>query len=1107
MSGIIDTLTTQQQLELIYIGYFNRAADDGGFNFWEGQNVKAQATVAAGGFGQSAAVALSNIANSFAPQPEAEAIYPFLTPPINLSNESGVSNLVINVYANLFDRTVAATDGGVLYWVGKITSGAVAIGDAILAIANGATGADAIELQNKIEVALDFTTRTAAAGLGTTAPLSAAFVAEATTVLNGVDNVALGDASVTAAEAVTTAYINNQQTFTLTVGTDSAITGQPFDGTGAVVPASNVLINGPLAVLGSGVVPTLTAGDTIELAGSNNSLNAFFNAATTVVALTVEGVQTFSFTQTVGGTVTLLGVGGPNGFFGPSTVGGANGLQTINVQNGVAGTLQIGTTGGGGIKSLLTGTAAAPAINVEDNASGTSVVVFESASLFAGTPTLFVATNNAATPGGGTLFNVGGDNGTAGYTHWVVQDQDSTTDVIFLGQQGSNAATSLTVTGANGAASGATLMLEATGGGGQWAGLTKLDGSLVSGELTVTGNEIGAAGLLDNNNAITSISGGPGGSFFDLTSLGTATADAVKVNGGSGLGEVAFTNAVMIQGLLGAPIALTNIDIVDDASGAPGGTINMANFPLVLGGLAGTAELQFVSGSGGTSGFALGGNLVISNGPTDFGVQFNEMGFGASVNSVSITAGLANINGGNDIAKIGMSDVGSPTIFTVNNYTVTDLLLPTNGSTVFGSSADVLFSDTPAAGATGAAVNISDNGSGTPDALLLGNVDNSLLDVAKVGVATVDIDATTTPITITDNGHGLFVIGGTNVTNLNAQSTSELIMDAPATGGGVNSGFEFAGATAGSAGVAGTPFFENPILNYGITVNGATGGADLLQGVSGPLTAGLVNAAFIGGVGSSSITGSNVGGDNIFPEGGNTTVTLGAGHGTSDTVWFGFYDLGAFLGGGPNTIVDQAITDIHNGGEIGVNAYLGILSNVTTINNFNIGAGGDVIKFGPNDWVGTSLFVALASGGGDYGLWNAGILGAVVPGASALKLVTAPDTPITTAVSITLDGITTYTGATQLQSQLVLAGVGDLDFGGGVSPLDGHNIIHELVAYQVKGTNNINIADVELINTTANPQSGDTANSNLVVSVHDLVHLVGVGLLGNLNTDNFAFHA
>ena len=1074
----------------LYLGYYDRAPDNTGLQFW------LSAYNAAILAGANPTTELITLANAFANSSESTAIYPYLTNP----NPANAASFVTQVYANVLNR--APDTAGLNFWVNQLTTGQTTTGAFIVTVeasVNMQTGtADAITLAAKITVAEDYVARIAAAGV----PFSQASAAATMGPVSGLGNSPVTAAEVTAAEAITTAYISPGGTFSLTIGTDSAITGQAFDGTGAVVPASNVIIDGPLAGV-SGTQNTLSIGDAIELAGTNNSLNAFFAGSTTVNALTVEGVQTFSYTQATGGsTVQLLGAGGPTAFFGPATPGGTNGLQTINVQNGVAGTLQIGTTGAG-IKSLLTGTAAAPAINVENNASGNSVVVFESAALFTGTPTLFIATNNAASLGGGATFNVGSD-GSGGYTHWVVQDQDSTTDTIKLGQQDQNAATSLTVTGTNGGASGASVTLAATGNAGEWAGLTTIDGSQVSGTFSVTGNESGALGLLDNNNALTSITGGSGGSLFDLTSLGTATADAVKVNGGAGLGEVAFTNAVMTQGLLGTPIALTNIDIVDDASGAPGGTINMANFPVVpvvLGGPTGQLDLQFVSASGATSGFALGGNLVITNGPTDFGVQFNEMGFGASANSVSITAGVANINGGNDIAKIGMSDVGSPTAFSVSNYTVTDLLLPTNGSTVFGS-AGVLFIDTPAASATGAAVNISDNGSGTPDALGLGNVNS--LDVAKVGVATVEINALT-PTTITDNGHGLFVIGGTNVTNLNAQSTSELIMDVPATGGGVNSGFVSAGATAGSAGVPGTPFFENPILNYGITVNGATGGADLLQGVSGPLTAGLVNAAYIGGVGSSSITGSNVGGDFIFPEGGNTTVTFGAGHGTSDTVAFGFYGLGL------NTIVDQAITDIHNGGEIGVNAYLGALSNVTTINNFKIGATGDVIIIGPNDWVGTSGFVALASGGGDYGLWNAGITGPVVPGASALKLVTAPATPITTAVSITLDGISTYTGAAQLQSQLVFktvggVSIGDLDFGGGVRFLDSHNIIHELVAYQ-SGPNNINIADVELLNTTSAAQSGDTANSNLVVSVHDLVHLVGVGLLANLNAANFAFHA
>jgi hypothetical protein len=80
-NGLLSALSLDQQMELIYVGYFNRSADSGGFSFWEGQNATAQA------HGQSAPVALTNIANSFAPQVETEAIYPFLSNPNpNFSN-------------------------------------------------------------------------------------------------------------------------------------------------------------------------------------------------------------------------------------------------------------------------------------------------------------------------------------------------------------------------------------------------------------------------------------------------------------------------------------------------------------------------------------------------------------------------------------------------------------------------------------------------------------------------------------------------------------------------------------------------------------------------------------------------------------------------------------------------------------------------------------------------------------------------------------------------------------------------------------------------------------------------------------------------------------
>ena len=206
----LTSLSLDQQTELIYIGYYNRAADAGGFNFWEGQDATAQAG------GQSAAVALTNIANSFAPQAETEAIYPFLSNPNpNFSNptvQAGLATFVGNVYENLFDH--AADSGGLSYWTGQIETGAVGLGAAVLAIAGGAQGSDATILQNKITVALEFTNLTSAANVGITSAPSA-LVMEANIVLAGVDGISLNDASVTAAEALIAPWIASQQAVAL----------------------------------------------------------------------------------------------------------------------------------------------------------------------------------------------------------------------------------------------------------------------------------------------------------------------------------------------------------------------------------------------------------------------------------------------------------------------------------------------------------------------------------------------------------------------------------------------------------------------------------------------------------------------------------------------------------------------------------------------------------------------------------------------------------------------------------------------------------------------------------------------------------------------------
>jgi hypothetical protein len=269
---LINSLSVNQQLELVYIGYFDRAADGNGFSFWVEQDLQAQHG------GQSVPTALTNIANSFAPQAETQALYPFLASAgANLTTptaQTGLSTFIGDVYENLFDHAAGAA--GTAYWLGQISSGAVGLGSAILAIANGATGTDATELQNKVAVALDFTTRTNAAGLDGTGTSSAGFLTVAREVLTGVDGTALNDASVTSAETLTTAYLSVAGT-----AASSALAGDSNeDWQGAPNPPVNVSTSNIEIDAGAGdnTIQFIagTSGDTVMLhTGGTDQIGGF----------------------------------------------------------------------------------------------------------------------------------------------------------------------------------------------------------------------------------------------------------------------------------------------------------------------------------------------------------------------------------------------------------------------------------------------------------------------------------------------------------------------------------------------------------------------------------------------------------------------------------------------------------------------------------------------------------------------------------------------------------------------------------------------------------------------------------------------------------------
>lgn len=138
------------------------------------------------------------------------------------------------------------------------------LGAAALAIANGATGA-----VNKITVALDFITRTGAAGLGEAQPLPIAFLTTAAGVLSGVDGTALNDASVTAGENATTVYISNasgsQASATIMNGNATSPSNGPL-----TIPTSDTEIDPGIGNCDIQFLPG-TSGDTLATFGWSRS--------------------------------------------------------------------------------------------------------------------------------------------------------------------------------------------------------------------------------------------------------------------------------------------------------------------------------------------------------------------------------------------------------------------------------------------------------------------------------------------------------------------------------------------------------------------------------------------------------------------------------------------------------------------------------------------------------------------------------------------------------------------------------------------------------------------------------------------------------------------
>jgi hypothetical protein len=124
-----------QTLTNMYIGYFDRAPDAVGLDYWASRLYQG--------------MTLSQIADSFFDQPETKALYTTIT---TASSTEQITRFINSIYNNVLNRDVDS--GGLSYWLPELKSGQLTASTFILDIIYGAlapTGdlADGLYLINK----------------------------------------------------------------------------------------------------------------------------------------------------------------------------------------------------------------------------------------------------------------------------------------------------------------------------------------------------------------------------------------------------------------------------------------------------------------------------------------------------------------------------------------------------------------------------------------------------------------------------------------------------------------------------------------------------------------------------------------------------------------------------------------------------------------------------------------------------------------------------------------------------------------------------------------------------------------------------------------------
>jgi hypothetical protein len=390
-----------EAVEALYIGYFGRAGEPGGVQYWVDQ--------------MEAGRTFAQVAAAFSVQQEAKDTHPFLANPDLVSPEAFVTSL----YENLLER--APDEDGFDYWVAQATAASddpFAIGLLVAQFISGATNSDAGQdldtLNNKIEVAKYFTSELAEAGIqgvdddGQVLP---AIDSAATSIVGEVDDT---DASVTAGKAAVDDFVED--------GGQGGVEGTTY----TLTEASNVQTGGVDDIDGTAnddvfravIADSLDSTDILEGGGGNDVLRISALAIDAGAVPVISGIElienanvgAFDMSEVTGvETVTSTGASADYDnaslawtFTSELTAAGTINIDIEAATTGTNDTLKLGSDDNSGLTTFASTTDAASIEHITFDAQGGATGTADAINIdaFTGVTSLVVT--------GGGLVNIDG---------------------------------------------------------------------------------------------------------------------------------------------------------------------------------------------------------------------------------------------------------------------------------------------------------------------------------------------------------------------------------------------------------------------------------------------------------------------------------------------------------------------------------------------------------------------------------------------------------------------------------------------------------------------------------------------------------------------------